>query len=76
MVAGALLLAGIVGYLCGAFGGLILTFYNNNFMDDTAQGSYFWWAKFGGFMIAVFAVVPGALAGLAFGLFKANSAAK
>ena len=58
-------LAGIVvGYICGAIGGLILTAYNNNILTDTApQGSYIWWAKFGGYLFAVFAVLPGALAG-------------
>ncbi len=58
-------LTGIVGgYICGAVGGLILTFYNNNFLTETApQGSYLWWANFCGYLIAVFAVLPGAAAG-------------
>ena len=58
-------LAGIiVGYICGAMGGLILTAYNNNFLTETApQGSYLWWANFCGYLIAVFAVLPGAAGG-------------
>ncbi len=58
-------LAGIVGgYICGAVGGLILTAYNNNILTETApQGSYLWWANFGGYLLAVFAVLPGAAAG-------------
>ncbi len=57
--------AGAVGgYVCGAVGGLILTAYNNNFLTETApQGSYLWWANFCGYLIAVFAVLPGAAGG-------------
>jgi len=60
----------IIGYTCGAIGGLALTFYNNNFMVETAQGSYLWWANFGGYLIAVFSSVPGLIAGFMFGLIK------
>lgn len=62
-LAGAL--AGIVvGYVCGAVCGLIMTAYNNNYLTDTApQGGYLWWANFMGYLLAVFAVLPGAAAG-------------
>ena len=60
----------VVGYFCGAIGGLLLTFYNNNFLSNTAQGSYLWWAKFCGYLIAVFAVLLGAGAGFWIRLIK------
>ncbi len=66
MIAGGVI-AVVIGYLCGATGGLLLTFYNNNFLADTAQGSYLWWAKFCGYLTAVFAAVPGIFAGFFYG---------
>ena len=62
--------AAIAGYLCGAAGGLALTFYNNNFLPDAPQGSYLWWANFVGYIMAVLMVLPGAVVGLIVSLIK------
>ena len=68
--AGAII-ATIAGYLVGAICGLTMTFYNNNFMTDTSpQGSYLWWANFCGYLIAIFAILPGAAGGFLVGLIK------
>lgn len=60
----------LVGYLGGAGGGLILSFYNNYFLPDAPLVRYFWWANFLGVLIAVFAVLPGAGGGLLFGFIR------
>lgn len=60
-----------IGYFCGALVGLIMTFHNNNFLIDTSpQGSYLWWANALGYIISVFAVLPGAACGFLFGFIK------
>ena len=65
-VAGAFL-----GTLCGAAGGLIMTFYNNNFLQETApMGSYIWWAKFCAYLGAFFITPIGAIAGGVVGIIK------
>ncbi len=64
--------AAIAGYLCGAAGGLALTFYNNNFLPDAPQGSYLWWANFVGYIAAVWLVLPGAVAGLIVSFVKSR----
>ncbi len=61
----------IGGSVVGAAGGLLLTFYNNNYLQETApMGSYIWWAKFCAYLGAVFVTLPGALGGFAFGLTR------
>ena len=64
--------AAVAGYLCGAAGGLALTFYNNNFMPDAPAGSYLWWANFMGYIAAVWLVLPGAVGGLIVSLLKSR----
>jgi len=63
-----------VAYLLGMLGGIGLTFYNNNFLADTAQGSYMWWAKFCGYLSAVFAVIPSALLGFVIKIYRLATA--
>ena len=62
----------LVGYLGGACGGLVLSFYNNYFLPDAPLVGYFWWANFLGVLIAVFTVLPSAGLGLLFGFIKTS----
>lgn len=73
MLAGAAIGA-LGGSLVGVAGGLLLTFYNNNFLQETApMGSYIFWAKFGAYLGAVFITLPGALGGFVCGIIRIST---
>ena len=67
--------AATAGYVIGAIIGLAMTWHNNNVLTDAPYGSYYFWANFIGYMIAIFTWPLGILFGLIFGLSRYPNAA-
>ncbi len=63
------IVAVIIGYLFGAIGGLLLTFYNN-LLPDAPNGAYLPMALLTGNIGAILTILPGALGGFLTGIVK------